>query len=92
MIYDRVAMDTIAQAVCAADDGGIAPVIFAATVHKGDCTKDCHTCLVCEAEHYRALARAALDGLDAAGFTIVPPAVGVINAGDRKITTRARGQ
>jgi uncharacterized protein DUF551 len=61
---DRI--EAAARALCTADDGGDADLIWEATIHSGDCTNECHTCSVCQREHYEELARAALAAADQA--------------------------
>lgn len=41
--------------------------IFAATVHGGDCTKECHTCPVCQAGEYKDRVRQIAAALNPGG-------------------------
>ena len=53
----------MARALCDADEGGNTDLIFQATEHHGDCTKEIFTCSLCQVEDYTTLAKAVRDAL-----------------------------
>lgn len=56
-------IEQVAKAIFDADDEGSSGDIFKETRHSGDCIHEAHTCLVCLAEIYREMARAALQAM-----------------------------
>lgn len=68
-------MDTVekvARALCDADDGGVTELIFQATEHRGDCTKEAFTCALCQVEMYTEQAVEFAASLKEKGLVIVP--------------------
>ena len=61
-------IEIAARALCTESNHAI----FDATDHRGDCTGECFTCPLCEANDYREMARAILEHFRAAGFALVP--------------------
>lgn len=68
-VVPRESIKALAKALCEADGENV-EAIFAETEHHGDCAlaerSDTYTCALCLAEHYRCLAKAAMEAMLAA--------------------------
>ena len=61
----------LARAICKAEDMGDVELIFAATVHSGDCTNEAFTCQLCLQDECLKLAVGIIAALAEAGLVIV---------------------